>query len=299
MAIASNTFITYDAVGNREDLTDMIHNIAPVETWFTSNSGNVDGLSRRHEWQTDTLAAAAAVNRVEGDEFSATAAVATSRLANSMQIIAVDYIVSDTQDVVDKGGRGSETGYQTSKRTRELARHIEYALVINAAEVTGASATAREMNGLVGWITTNVTTGSATGVALIESLVTTNLGLIWAQGGFPKNALVSSDDKQAFDGFTGNGTRFLPMTKPEIETAVDVYRSSYGIISVRLHHIVNASAASRTLILGEMNLWRKAWLRRPRSREFPRTGDARRMQVIAELTLESGNEAGSGQVNTT
>lgn len=30
MAVPTNTFETYDAIGNREDLTDVIYNIAPT-----------------------------------------------------------------------------------------------------------------------------------------------------------------------------------------------------------------------------------------------------------------------------
>ena len=36
MTIPTNTFDTYAAVGNREDLTDIIYNIAPTDTPFMS-----------------------------------------------------------------------------------------------------------------------------------------------------------------------------------------------------------------------------------------------------------------------
>ena len=34
MAVISNTYTTYDAIGLREDLSDVIDNIAPTETRF-------------------------------------------------------------------------------------------------------------------------------------------------------------------------------------------------------------------------------------------------------------------------
>jgi len=66
MAAITNTFITSDAVGNREDLQNAIYAIAPFDTPFMSAIGreNVEGVT--HEWQTDTLAAAASNAHNEG-----------------------------------------------------------------------------------------------------------------------------------------------------------------------------------------------------------------------------------------
>jgi hypothetical protein len=49
MAIITSGMSTYLAVGNREDLSDVIHNIAPVENWFVSNSGTTSATQRYHE----------------------------------------------------------------------------------------------------------------------------------------------------------------------------------------------------------------------------------------------------------
>ena len=39
MAQLTNTFETYDAVGNREDLQNIIYNITPTDTPFMSSIG--------------------------------------------------------------------------------------------------------------------------------------------------------------------------------------------------------------------------------------------------------------------
>ena len=39
MAIVANTFQTYTAIGNREDLSDIIYNISPTDTPFMSSIG--------------------------------------------------------------------------------------------------------------------------------------------------------------------------------------------------------------------------------------------------------------------
>ena len=60
MAVPSNTYQTYQSIGNREDLIDIIENISPVDTFVTSNTGSKRATAVLHEWQTDALAAAAA-----------------------------------------------------------------------------------------------------------------------------------------------------------------------------------------------------------------------------------------------
>jgi hypothetical protein len=37
MAIVSNTFLTFSAIGNREDLSDTIYNISPTDTPFQAS----------------------------------------------------------------------------------------------------------------------------------------------------------------------------------------------------------------------------------------------------------------------
>ena len=50
MAIVANTFLTYNAVGMREDLSDLIDNISPTETVFMSACKKVKAKARKFEW---------------------------------------------------------------------------------------------------------------------------------------------------------------------------------------------------------------------------------------------------------
>jgi len=300
MAIESNTFVTYDATGNREDLIDVITNISPVDTWFTSNSGTVRASARYHEWQTDSLATAAANAVIEGDVFAGAAITATSRTGNYCQIIRKQFLISDTQEAVDSAGRPSEISYQTQKHLKELARDIEYALVINSASASGASATARQLNGVIGWVSTNNTTGTGTGnESLTESMLNDNLQAVWAAGGHPSTVLCGAVQKRVISGFTTN-TREVSAQEKTLTSAVDVYQSDFGTIQVRLHHQINttlsAAAPDTLVVIGDMDLWKKAWLRPVKREEIARVGAARRFMIEAELTLESRQEAGSGKI---
>ena len=88
MAIVTDTFLTFDAIGNREDLIDKITDVSPLETPFSAMCGKTKASARLHEWQEDTLAAAAANAQLEGDEVSFTAVVPTTRPPNRTQILA-------------------------------------------------------------------------------------------------------------------------------------------------------------------------------------------------------------------
>jgi hypothetical protein len=50
MAIISNTFTTYSAIGMREDLSDVIDNISPTVTPFYSMLKKGKCASRYFEW---------------------------------------------------------------------------------------------------------------------------------------------------------------------------------------------------------------------------------------------------------
>ena len=48
MANAVATFLTYQAVGNREDLEDVIYNISPTDTPFLSNAAKMKASAVKH-----------------------------------------------------------------------------------------------------------------------------------------------------------------------------------------------------------------------------------------------------------
>lgn len=301
MTIPTNDFTTYDAIGNREDLIDVITNISPVDTWFTSNTGSGKATARYHEWQSDTLAAAAANARIEGDTKVATAVTPTSRTGNYTQILSKEFMVTETQDTVSKAGRTSETAYQTQKRMKELAMDIEYALLINASAVSGDTATARQLKGVLGWITTNTATGTATGNAtpLLAANIRTSLQAIWAQGGKPQYILCGGFQKIQISTMTTTNTKYVDAPEKKVIDSVDVYDTDFGRLAVKLSHILDGAtnATKGTIIIfGDMALWQKAWLRPVKKKEMPIASFSTFYSIEAELTLESRQEAGSGKM---
>src|SRR5690606_18146065 len=125
-------FTTYAAIGMREDLSDVIDIIAPTDTPVLSALKKGKAKSRFFEWQTDDLAAAANNAHLEGDDIATfTAIVPSVRWGNYCQISRKNFVISETEEVVDKAGRKSEVAYQTRNKLKELKRDKEFAIIQN------------------------------------------------------------------------------------------------------------------------------------------------------------------------
>ncbi len=106
MAAPTSTFTAFDAKGNREDLTDMIYRIDPVECPFTTGIDKSKATNVNHEWQTQALAAPASNAQIEGDDAAADVTTPTVRKTNLCQISRKTAIVSRTQEAIDHAGEG-------------------------------------------------------------------------------------------------------------------------------------------------------------------------------------------------
>ena len=307
MAQPTNTFDTYDSIGEREDLSDVIYNISPTDTPFLSSAAKTKATAVLHEWQTDSLAAAVTNNQViEGDEATLDAITATTRLSNSCQIMDKTVVITGTQEAVDKAGRASEIAYQIAKKAKELKRDLEASLTSNNAEVTGSATAARVAGGLRSWVATNdvmgtsgtsggagnTAAGNGTQRAFTETLLKSVIKSVWNAGGNPTMVMVGPFNKQKLSGFTGNSTRFDAGADATLYTSVDVYASDFGQLQV----VPNRFSRDREAWVLDMDYWGVAFLRDFTMHELSKTGDSEKRQLLLEATLESRNEAASGCV---
>lgn len=297
MAVPTGSFQTYQAIGNREDLIDIITNISPVDTPVLSMTESVKASSVLHEWQTQALKTPTAVARIEGDDANIKTVTPTVRLTNSTQIIDNNFIVTETQQAVNPAGRASEDTYQTEIAMKELANDIEYAYVVNSAAVTGASGTARQLKGLVGWVVTNISSATANR-ALTSTILDLLLKTVWLAGGKPDVILTGGTQKIAFTNTTNfpGMTRNITASQNQYYLAVDVYQGGIGgEMKLVTSTIMGNNLDSRIFCL-QMDKFRKAWLRPIKKTPLGRTGDGQKFQIVAETTLESLNEKASGTV---
>jgi hypothetical protein len=308
MAQVANTYSTYDSVGQREELSDMIWNIAPTETPFSSNIERIGADAVLHEWQTDTLATASTSNaHIEGDDTAFTAPTATVRLNNRCQIMKKEVIVSRTNERVKKAGRKSEIAYQLAKKGLELRRDIEATLLANQAKVTGDDSTARKFGSVLSYIATNdnlagdgaspAGTGAdartdGTQRAFTEAQVSAVQQAVWEQGGNPDIAFTGAFNKKIFSSFSGIATPMKDVSDLKIIAAADIYVGDFGELVI----VPNRFQRARDVLILQMDLWAIAELDPIFQEPLAKTGDAEKRHLITEFTLESRNEKGSGGV---
>src|SRR5210317_559713 len=307
MAQPSNTFDSYDAVGIREDLKDVIYNISPEETPFYTKARKTTAKNTLVEWQTDSLRASAANAHIEGDATTAEARSATTRLGNYTQIFKNAVVVPDTDEGLDKAGRAREIAYQTLKIAKEQKLDIEKALFANNARAAGNSTTARELAGAPAWLTTNTVAGAGgadptgdgtdartdgTQAAFSQANFDTVMQSIWVAGGKPDTVYLSAFQMNVALGFTGNNNQRSAVQAGD-ETVVKslaVYVTPWGTVQF----MPSRENRSRDVFVLQDNMWECAVLRPTKNVALAKTGDNTTRQVVTELTLVCKNEAASG-----
>lgn len=310
MSLPTNTFATYEAIGNREDLSDVIYRIDPTDTPFISGIEREKATAVNHEWQTQALASVDTSNAVlEGDDAVTDAATPTVRLGNICQISDKVARVSGTQQAVEHAGRDDEMAYQEMLKGLELKRDMESILCgTNQAKNTGAAATARKTASVLSWIKTNTSksgsdpsaadgTGTRTDGtqrAFTEAQLKTVLQATWNSGGKPDTIMVGGFNKQVFSTFTGRATPQEDAKSKKIVASVEVYESDFG----RLKVVANRFSRSRDALVLQMDMWAVAYLpgRKMVSIPLAKTGDSERRQILSEYTLVARNEKASGGV---
>ena len=311
MALPTNTFTTYSAIGNREDLSDMIYRIDPTDTVFLTSSEREKATAVNHEWQTQALAAAAATAQLEGDDVTADATTATVRLGNICQISRKSPQVTGTQQAVKHAGRDNELAYQEMLKGLELKRDMETVLVgTNQAKNTGNSTTARLTASILSWIKSNTVKGASgadpaaadgtgtrtdgTQVAFTENNLKTVLQDCWTAGGKPDIIMLGGFNKQAFSTFNGRGTTTQNATAGTLDAAIEYYESDFG----KLKAAPNRFMRARDVLVLEMEKWAVAFLngRNMISEALAKTGDSDRRVIVSEYALVARNEKSSGGV---
>jgi hypothetical protein len=308
MTQPTNTYDTYDTIGIREDLSDIITNVDPEETPFFTKTKKRNVTMTGPEWQTDALRDSAANAHIEGDDTTADARSPTVRLQNFTQIFKNAAVVSGTNEVVEAAGRGSEMDYQIMKTGLEQKLDIEKAMHLNNAKVAGDSSTARELGGIPTWVFTNTDAGAGatpsvgdggtawgagTPRALTQTIFDTAMQNIWNSGGRPNTCYLPSAQMNPVLGFVGSNSQrgTIDATKTKVINMTDVYMTPWGTVEFRM----NREMPVTDLTIVQDDKWEILNKRAMATENLAKTGDNEKKQVITELSLACLNEKASGQ----
>jgi len=290
--------LTYDTEGIREDLQDAIYDISPTSTPFMSTIGRTKAKNTYHEWQTDELGAVDLSNaKEEGADAVAPTLATTTRVGNRTQISDKVVQVSTTDDVVDKAGRSTETAYQLAKASSELKRDMESILLSDQAQTAGDSSTARKLQGMQAWVTTNDVTASGTGgtTTFDEQDLKDAMLSAYNEGGEPSMLLVSPKNKVQVSSFTGIAEQRYQAPKSSPTTIIgtaDVYLSDFGTLNVVPDRFLDDACA----LFVDPAMANVAYLRPFKKTKLAKTGDSEKHLMNVEYTLVVKNEAAHAMV---
>ncbi len=317
----ANTFVSPDAVGNREQLSNIVSRITPEDTPIYSmiNKGTTKGT--HPEWETIELNPPGENHTTEGNVFDFDAISVPKRLGNHTQIVTKSWIVSATQEVVENAGDVEKAKkYQKLAKGIELRKDLEFSILDSEPSAAGAD---RRLGGLPTWLTTNVsrgTTGANGGFAqgsgltraptkgtqrpFTKELLDATMQEAYQSGANVRSVVVSPHVKSEFVKFMSDTNvasfRYAASsgTKNTIVGTADMYEGPFGKVTV----------VPKRVMATNVNLARNAFLIDPSMLEMlmlrpihevpnlAKTSDAVKGVILAEGTLKVKNEAGLGVI---
>ena len=321
MAIPTNTRETYGGVQIREDLSNIIYNISPMDTPFVSGAGRGSCSNTLFEWQKDELAAAAANQKIEGDNPTSLAVSEPTKLQNYTQISEKAVQTSGTAEAVDWAGRKSSQAYQLAKRAKEIKRDMELMLTGEDVATVGASGTARKTAALNSWLgdatagDSNIIDGptaaavanpgdgsaakaaSGAAVVLTMGMLNTCVEQIWKAGGSPDVIMCDSALKVKLSALAGSVIADIVTNHDKASPAhavnsVDVIVTDFGTFKI----VPNRFCLSNQLYVLDYDFWSVDYLRPFQTETLAKTGDSVKQMMIAEYGLRGKNGQASGSV---
>ena len=299
--MSSTFFKTYDQIGIKEDISDVISNISPTKTPFQSLIKTEKVANRLFQWQEDSLAGVADNAQLEGFTASDSTLNPTVMRSNYTQIMQKTVNVSATADVVSTYGRAKETAYQLSKKADELKRELEFHLVGKAQNATAGAdgSSARRFGNVFGTdvnsdqiIAASVTVDLSSAALTEASILSVNQKMFEA-GSEAKYIMIKPADSLIVAGFSAASGRTRDFGADKtLVNVVDLYVSPFGEQKVVLNRFLRATDA----ILFDPAMWSLVTLR-PWTRELlAKTGDHDRHLIVGEFSLKHKNYAATGRV---
>lgn len=313
MAKVRNAYTSYQAQGNREDLSRNIYNIDPFDTPVFNSASRRNVTNRTFDWQTEKLPSPDGDNaRQEGFELDRAPGIPTRRLNNVCQISSRDATVSGSQEAADAAGRPSEMGAQMALKGKALKRDMEIILCsaqpINRGD-DAATPAARRTRGLIHWLRTNAFLPAKNGapagvlpatetdpypviaeadkVEFTEGMLQSVMARAYDNGAEPRLIVLPPLLKQTFSTFKGRDSSQVMVGQREVAATVDVYVSDFGRIKALPSRWIDRSTA---LFLDPAYI-AVAYYRTLRQTPIAKIGDAETRLMLAEWGTEMRNEA--------
>lgn len=283
---------TYQDGSRRESLLSILKDVSPnTDNYFVSNLGKAPAAQNTlHEWVTYNTARATSVTPlIEGAQASYGDLSAPVRTNNVTAIVGQPVRVSGTEKAVSVATGEDPYAFQKTEALKRLKNDMEY-LTINGAFASGSSGVARQMTGIIGMISTNVT-ARASGTSFSEVELNDILNDVWTTVGsdYMSDLIVAPMViSRAISGFSSNLTRYIDAKEKRLTNQVRVYDAQVGnTVMIIPHKDINAAAGTLTVLALNEGTWKHSFLtgREPMWKELAKDGDRDNGQYICEFTV--------------
>jgi hypothetical protein len=297
------TFQTYDSVGAKEDVSDVISILDKHETPFTSSiAGNTRTVTQKSfDWQQDEQEAGADNAQLEGFEAVEEALTTPEMLQNYTQIFSRTIKLSGSLEATEHYGRKSELARQIMKKGKALKLDRERACVgVDQVKVLGNSTTiarrhasVSQLIGAANKIDAN-TAVPLTPIVLSEAILGDAIRTNYNAGGRATRFMVAPVVAEQTAEFAGNASRTRDVTasnSKEIIHVVDVYTTALGTLSIETNREMKADYG----LLWRPSDWKnvvlkgRGWFRET----LAKTGDNTKIMLAGEYSIQHDNELAS------
>lgn len=310
-----NSFTTYSATGNREDLSNAIYNIDPFDTPVMSAIRRRTAKSRLFDWQTENLPLVDPDNaQLEGFENTAEVSSPTVRQSNVTQISKRSASVTGSQQDSDAAGKGSEMAHQMALKSKVLKSDMEVIMCGRQGIAIGDDATARkteslphfiargrDRNNVQGQAVIGVTAGipvAAGGawadvaggaqVAFTEVMLGDGLERAYNNGANPTMLVVPPAVKRTVSTFAGRSSSQVMVGKTEVVATVDIIATDFG----RIKALPSRWSKADMGMLIDPSLAAVSFFRNFRQYPLAKVGDADTRMILSEWGVEARNPMG-------
>jgi hypothetical protein len=294
--------------GAREDITNEISIITPIDSPFYHLIGSAPVTAMKHEFMTDAIRAPGSNKALIGSDPTMGTAQQPTKLFNYVQLQEESFTIADSSEAVTTVGNSGGYDYQKALKMKALVGDIEWAFLREVAAV-GSAGVAPTMKGLLNWLTTNLdkaadatlnadgTVTGGTARELTKELFRSAMQNVFSSGGGGQGktmtAYMGSVQKDKFDAFASTGNNRRTINKDTVDDKVDLYITSWGTIKAELHRTMPTDV----VVIFDPAYFKKCTLVPVGVIELARSSRSnRKYHMTVQHTLESKNELSGARI---
>lgn len=307
MADVTMTYTAGYDTNLKPDVDEMIVNINPTKTPFSSAIKKGTTTREEFKWLETTLAKPGKNAHVEGSPAVVEASKPRKMMRNVCQILKKTFGVSGTMKVVSQYGPKKELEHQIKDHGQELSVDIEWNLINNVLD-NGDGGTARSTRGVVNWVDSTTPRyysfeddPKATN-HITHRIIQQVMQAMYMEGAQPDTILCMPDQHIKISEFTQGGrlTMNADASKKKLDMVVNVLETPFGVVYVMPTIHVDPSSAGGAdydkMPIFQKDLFERMVLRSVKTEKLGKKGDSEEYEMITELGLKCGSQKGVGLI---